>query len=216
MAERRDYDKLAPLPDNSKSGRKESEEHKSNQSRKVTKGTVKVRQSLGKRLFRAFILEDAPSVWNYILYDEIIPGIKDALSNAFNMAMYGEVRSSSKSRSRYSSESRVSYDKYYSERDTRSGRDRNRASDRPRGINDCADQEFETLADANEVLQNMFEEVLDHDRVSVADFYDFVGVSDVDYTANRYGWRQEHLEGLKPERVRGGGYILPLPKPVVL
>lgn len=212
MAERKDYNTLSELPDNSKTNRQNSEGEK---SRKVIKGEVKTRNSLPKKLFRAFIMEDAKSVFDYILYDELIPGVKDMTRNAIDMAMYGESRPS-KSRNKYHSESRVSYDQYYRERDRGTDRNRSNSSDRPRGINDCADQEFETLADANEVLQNLFEEVVTHDRVSVADFYDFMGVTSVEYTANKYGWRREHLEGLKPVRVRGGGYILPLPKAVQL
>lgn len=210
---------LPELPDNSKSGREEGRERETQQERRASVARGKVHKSLGRTLLRTFIMEDPKDVAEEIWDTEIAPGIKSAASNAFDMFIYGIGGAPrSKKRSGYSSESRVSYDKYYSDRERDRG-DHRRDSGRSRSsARDLEYIEFESVAEAKDVLQGLFDEAVHYDKVTVAVYYDLAGIdaSDVPYTAAKYGWYKENLEGVRVERNRGGVYTLSLPKPVAL
>ena len=102
-----------------------------------------------------------------------------------------------------SSESKVSYRKYYEEPG-----DRHRASVAPRERFDHDDIIFETRGDAELALDEMYN-ILEHYKiVRVADLYDIAQLSQP-YTSNRYGWTS--LRGADIIRA-GGGYVIRLPR----
>ena len=71
---------------------------------------------------------------------------------------------------------------------------------------------LETRGEAEDVLERM-EELIDmYQLVSVADFYDLVGVSG-NYTDNKYGWT--NVRNASVVRVRDG-YMIKLPKALPL
>ena len=67
---------------------------------------------------------------------------------------------------------------------------------------------IENRGDAEEVLVRMDELIATYGLVSVADFYDLVGVSG-NYTDNKYGWTD--IRGATTVRV-GDGYMIKLPR----
>lgn len=72
------------------------------------------------------------------------------------------------------------------------------------------DMLFSTLHDANTVLNNMKTIIYEYGFVSVADFYDLVGVT-AHYEDNKVGWR--NIDSAYPEMYNGGWkLILPEPK----
>ena len=169
---------------------------------KVVNGSVKVRKK--SHLKEALISEDASNIKSYIVMDVLIPAIKKAISdivkNGIEMLLYGDAGRSNNQRSPSSS---VSYRDYYDRRD-----DRYRPNPSLRQGRSIDDLVIESRGEAEEVLTRMDELLETYKMVTVADFYDLVGVT-CDYTDNNYGWTS--LRSAEVVRVRDG-YIIKLPR----
>lgn len=169
---------------------------------KVVNGSVKVRKK--SHLKEALISEDASNIKSYIVIDVLIPAIKKAISdivkNGIEMLLYGD---SGRSNGQRSPSSSVSYRDYYDRRD-----DRYRPNPSQRQGRSIDDLVIESRGEAEEVLTRMDELLETYKMVTVADFYDLVGVT-CDYTDNNYGWTS--LRSAEVVRVRDG-YIIKLPR----
>lgn len=177
---------------------------------KVVGGSVKVKKK-GEmsKVKDVFISEDVSNVKSYILMDVLVPAIKKAVSdivtNGIDMILYGETGRTKKS----SGASRVSYRSYYDRKD-----DDRRYGSSPRlqtGY-DYDEIILESRGEAEEVLARMDEAIDMYGMVSVADFYDLVGVSG-NYTDNKYGWSNIRNATVVRER---DGYRIKLPKALPL
>lgn len=171
---------------------------------KVINGSVKVKKKSGVSKFAdVFIAEDVGSVKSYVLADVVIPAIKnlilDVITDSANMIFGGSSRRKSNLPA-----SKVSYGSFFN-----SSRSDRRASDRsikPRYSYDTVS--FETRSDAMEVL-TVLEDALDrYGQVTVADFYDAVGITG-EYTDHDYGWI--NLSSADIDRTRDG-FVIRLPK----
>lgn len=169
---------------------------------KVVNGSVKVRKK--SHLKEALISEDASNIKSYIVMDVLIPAMKKAISdivkNGIEMLLYGD---SGRSNGQRSPSSSVSYRDYYDRRD-----DRYRPNPSQRQGRSIDDLVIESRGEAEEVLTRMDELLETYKMVTVADFYDLVGVT-CDYTDNNYGWTS--LRSAEVVRVRDG-YIIKLPR----
>lgn len=170
---------------------------------KVVNGKVKTRKR--NRFVDSIISEEAGNAKNYILEDVIIPALKktveDVVSNGVSIILYGET-GRGKSRG-----SKVSYRDYYE-----SDRKRDRSYDsRYRGY-DYDDAVFETRGEAERVLDQMFECLDRWKIVTVADFYDLVGIPGR-YTDNKYGWTD--ISSASVRRIRDG-YVINLPRALAI
>lgn len=175
---------------------------------KVISGTVKPKKKSEMQKFAdVFISEDVNNVKSYIVMDVLVPAIKKAISdivtNGIDMILYGEAGKSKKN----STESKVSYQKYYD-----SGK-KDYTAPKSRTSYEYDELLFETRGDAESVLDAMNEIIAQYEVVSVADLYDLANVSNDNYAANKYGWTD--IGGCRAVRVRDG-YILKLPKPTPL
>lgn len=194
------------------------EQLKTTEERKVEKvvtGATKLKKKSEIRKFTdIFVSEDVANVKSYILYDVIIPGIKDIVFDiaigSLKKAFWGESAPLSK---KYSSGSsnvpKVSYgkcyDKAYDRRDLDASRNRNRF--------DYDDITFANRADAEAVLMGL-DEIIDRYGVArVGDLYDLANVSTNNYMINRYGWTS--INNASVARV-SDGYIIKLPRPLAL
>lgn len=171
---------------------------------KVVAGTAKVKKKNDVQKFAdVFIAEDIHNVKTYIFLDVLIPAIKKALydigTNGLDMILYGGDGVRKKS-----SVSKVSYGKCYD-------RENNRKADyrSSRNAYNYDDIIFETRGDAEAVLDAMNDIISQYGVVSVADLYDLAEVSNDNYAANKYGWRD--IGGCKTTRINDG-YILKLPR----
>lgn len=146
---------------------------------KVVSGSVKSKKKNGlQKITNVFVPEDVDDVKSYIFEDIVVPAVKDIILDAVR-AFLGV---NGTSRGRSSTSSKISYRKYYDDRDRRDS-----APTRTRTWYDYDDIILETRGEAEDVLERM-EELIDmYQLVSVADFYDLVGVSG-NYTDNKYGW----------------------------
>lgn len=180
---------------------------------KVISGMAKSKKKSEIRKFTdVFVSEDMESVKSYIFMDVLVPAVKKAISdivtNGIDMLLYGEAgRNKSTSNS---TASRVSYRSYY---DSQNGnrRDSLQAS-RPRIGYDYDDVIVDNRGEAEEVMTRMDELMETYGLVSVADFYDLVGITG-NYTDNKYGWTD--IRNASIVRTRDG-YMIKMPKALPL
>lgn len=172
---------------------------------KVITGTAKTKKNEIRKLTDVFISEDISNVKSYILMDVLVPAIKKAVSdivtNGIDMILYGGNGRASKK----SDASKISYTRYYDQRDE----NRRHIDSGSTGRFSIDDIIVPTRGEAEEVITRMDELIESYGVVSVADFYDLVGVNDTNYTNNKYGWT--NITSAQPVRV-GDGYKIKLPK----
>lgn len=166
---------------------------------KVIEGDVKTRkQPLRTKLAHTFIADDVDDVKSYIFMEVLIPAVKNTISEmvtkAIDLIFWGD-SGSKKSKGTY-----VSYNSYSS------GKSHKPASKKSTDFRDII---YDTRAEAEEVLGNMTDLIVDYGAVSVADLYDLVGITG-NFTDNKYGWVD--LAGAKVHMVRGGGYSISFPR----
>lgn len=170
---------------------------------KVVNSKPKTRKNEGRNLMNIFISEDAGNVKSHIFMDILVPAVKKAISDivrdGIDMILYGETGSR-----KNNSGSRVSYRSYYD--DKREGR--RETESRARGRFDYDDIIFDSRGEAEAVLKQMKDVIVNYDWVTVADMYDMADIT-APYTGNKYGW--SNLRGAEVLRVRDG-YIIKLPK----
>lgn len=171
---------------------------------RVVQSDVKVKKKgFLSKMREALISDDSASVKSYIFNDVLIPSFKravsDIITNGIDIILYGEARHSNKS-----SNSRVSYTKYYD-----SSRDERYSSPR-RSDYSYNDIVVPTRAEAERVLDVLDDTIAQYGVASVADFYDTVGVTG-QYTDNNFGWKS--IAGAQVRGVRDGWQIY-LPRPI--
>lgn len=165
------------------------------------------KKSVGRRIVNSFIPEDTPDVKDYIIFDRLIPAIKDTFVdlavNTLEMIFYG--KTSGRRRRSSGGGGHVDY----------AGASKRREPERreSRRLDDFNDIIFDSYEEADRVLDILMDWIERYDQCSILDFYDASGVSasSHNYTNDNYGWtdlRDAHIV-----RARGGGYILDLPTP---
>ena len=184
---------------------KEKKEIKAVVNGKVTKKEQGIGSKIGAVLFDDNNVGD---VKEYVIFDVIVPAVKNAISNAItggiDMLLFGERRSDS-SRSSYSR----GYTSYSSRSTSRS--DSSRQGYRRSSLFELDDILLPTKLDATSVIDNMFNILDEYGVVSVADYYALVGEPS-NYQMNAWGW--ENLNNIYTQRTRSGEYKIILPKPV--
>ena len=175
---------------------------------KVVSGTVSTRENKGRKFLDTFISEDTANVKSYIFMDVLVPAIKETVStivkDAVDIILFGGSGGSS---SRGRSESKISYRSFYN-----GGRERDRRDTidyTPRGRFDYDDIEFTSRGEAQLVIDQLNEIIEEYQFATVADMYDLAGLIPP-HTSNNYGWTS--IRTAEPVRVRGGKYIVKLPK----
>lgn len=188
-----------------KSTVKEKKEVKAVVNGKVTKKKKGIGSKISTVLFDDNNVGD---VKEYVIFDVIVPAVKNAISNAItggiDMLLFGERRSDS-SRSRDSR----GYTSYSSRSTNR--RDSSRRDYRHSSVFEFDDILLPTKIDATSVIDNMFNILDEYGVVSVADYYALVGEPS-NYQMNAWGW--ENLGNVYVQRTRTGEYKIVLPKPI--
>lgn len=178
---------------------------------KVISGSVKVKKkSEFSKVVNSFIGEDIPDIKSYMLYDVIIPNIREGLYDSVGMIL--GVRPGRRNNNRYRDDSRkerVSFGRSnYDDRDDRRRDDDYRS--RSRVGYEYEDVVLETRGDVESVFAEMEMFIDNYGQVRVADLCSMIEISSP-YTGNDYGWIS--MDRMDFEPVRGGGYRLLLPKP---
>ena len=182
---------------------------------KVVSGTAtKKKKSLGRRLFDIFIDEDVGDVKTYLVYDVLVPAIKeniaDLINSAVGMLFFGEATRRVVRNRGNGTGSKVNYGGYFNggQKTERMPR-----TERTRAAHTFDDIRFESRGEAELVLDNMLEILGSYNQVTVADFYDLAGVT-TEFTDNKYGWID--LRGARVTGSPSRGYFVDLPRCIVL
>ena len=182
----------------------------------IIKGSVKKKSSIFRSVKDEFISEDAPTVGSYILYDILLPALRDLISDighgALDMAMGTDTRGRAYGRRdrRGMGSSYISYNRYYDDRERRKrDRDEERYESRRRN-RDFDEFVFQYREDAEDVLDRMCDYLERFGDVPVSYFYDLCGETvPGDWTSDDWGWT--NLAGTRVRSIHRG-YIIDLPK----
>lgn len=170
---------------------------------KVVQGEVRSKKKSGlQKITDAFVPDDVANVKSYIIEDIVVPAAKEILLDSVKAILGINCKNGNKQ----TPASRVSYRQYYNN-DSR--RNYSSGGNRSRNSYDFDDIIIDNRGEAEEVLDRMEEIIATYGLVSVADFYELVGVPS-NYTDNNYGW--SNLRNAYVDRLRDGGYIIKLPR----
>jgi hypothetical protein len=171
---------------------------------KIVNGPVKSKKKNGiQRITNVFVPEDVDNVKSYILEDIIVPAVKDILLDTLKAFLGVNGHSGSKN----NAAGKVSYRKYYEESNRR-----DYGAARTRTAYEYDDVILDSRGEAEEVLARMDELIATYGIVSVADFYDLVGLTG-NYTDNKYGWDNIRSAGVVRTR---DGYMIKLPRAMAI
>lgn len=180
-----------------------SEEEPERRTEKIVKGKVKTRkQTFGRKVAKAIFAEDLPDVKEHVVWDVMIPGIRDGIRNSLiNIveSIFGGGISNSRSNG-----SRVSYRNYNSAYGRSDSSIRGRRSE---GMYTFEDVIFDNRGEAEEVRDQLNYNIERYGYVSILDYYDMCGLRTRPSDAN-FGWT--NIQYASVERV-SGGWLLRLP-----
>jgi hypothetical protein len=184
----------------------------------VTKGRVRTKKpALGKRFMNSFFGEDAGGVWHYIGWEVLMPAAKDTITDVVSQGierlLYGEARGRGRGRggNRYSNGPVTNYTRYSSSGPIRS-EPRMEISRRGRATHDFDELVFESRADAEGVIDGLYDILSQYEEATVSDLYELSGVSG-NFTDQKWGWTDLKGAGVSKRR---DGYYLDLPRPTPL
>ena len=204
------------LPTNSSVPKATTDGKEGKKFEKVVTGkvTVKKKNELQK-LADIFIAEDLQNVKRTLIYEMLIPAVRDLavsmFNNTVNMVFYGKESRNRPYNGYYSNTQPpqpASWARYYSQQHTPPQNYQNNVYGQP----SFQEATFNFRRDAEEVLDQMNYSISQYGRVSIADYYDLIGVSS-DYTDFNYGWHD-----LRNANIRAvpGGFVISLPKAEIL
>ena len=178
------------------------------------------KRGVGRQFKETFIGGDARTAADYALVEIVIPAIRDLLFNAVQGSLdrwiYGDTRRGIHrgGSSSYSTVGHVDYAGMNPSSQRSSTPSRTRMlSRRSRERQDFDEIVIPSRAEAEEVLDRMFEFLSRYGMVTVAELYGMTGISS-SHTDQKWGWTS--LGGAKVVRLRTGGFLLDLPEPEAL
>lgn len=210
------------FPSNSRNRAKAAKPEKQ-ETKKVEKavvGEVILRKKpLGKRLFDTFFGGDAQGVVGYVLMDVLVPAVKDvivdAVSTGIERMIFGESSRAPSRRGGYrpgGSSGYVQYNRYSPSHAVHRREEPREISRRARATHDFDEILLATRAEAQEVLDRLFDLISQYEQATVSDLYELVGVSG-NYADENWGWVDIRGTGITRTRA---GYLLNLPRPELL
>lgn len=164
-----------------------------------------------KSLIQSFFSENTKEVAQYVLFEVLIPAAKETIQSmvtqGIEMFLFGG-EGGGRSRSKNRSETKVSYNNMYRNREDpresrRSRRDRF----------DLEDIFFKRGDEASEVLEGLCDQLEKYDQVTVADYFDLAGIDGATWVHNKWGW--DDLKRARCTHTRNGWAII-LPDPIEL
>ena len=153
------------------------------EAQKVVKGNVRRHQkTTSEKIKEQFNIEN---FWDELIFNVLIPSAREifdvCITNTKDILLYGEIRDGRANRTSNRG-GYVAYDGY----SRRSPRIRDREAAR-RARFDFSDIEFDDLDDIDDVIKEMKDIWTVYNEISVAQFYQAVGV-EVKPTDNNWGW----------------------------
>jgi hypothetical protein len=175
---------------------------------------VRRRRPLGKTFKETFINGSARMAVEYMVAEVVIPGIQDAMIEAFQGGVERLIRGESRGRrgapTPPSAYGRVNYGAQFQSQTMPHAQPPRGISRGGKARHDFGELVLQSRHEADDVLSNLFDIINKYETVTVADMYALCGIepTHVDY---KWGWTS--LEGAQIGRPRGGGYRLDLPAP---
>lgn len=187
-----------------------------------TKGVVFKKQSAWKQLKHRVFKENASDIKDYIIDSVLIPTLKNAVIDTFQLWLFG---STDRYRSGYSSGGSVKYGNYVNYNSIASARPGFSRGGRVDSVSSHKDYlaldelYFPTRAGADKLLSNMRSVISTYGFISIARMYDFMYEEGSDgvrrpivapATYNNFGWYNLDYPDARVE-LRPDGYLLILP-----
>lgn len=162
---------------------------------------VRTKKSLGQKILEAFTPDDVQDVKSYVIYDVIIPTIKDTFLDVMGILLgrSGGRRSSDRDRDH------VSYASHY--KSEYNGRRSSSRRSEPRREDEKVDYRNIVLLnrrDAEEVVSELKRRIEVYQQATIADLFDLIDITGT-YVDNNWGWTDERDIGIR--RV-SSGYLI--------
>jgi hypothetical protein len=207
------------FPSNSREPRVEVKEPtEEKRVQKVVEGSVVRRKKpIGRQFSEIFFGERAKNVLEYVVMDVLIPAARDMVYDSFTQgvqrAIYGGNRPPMRSNTRQSAfggggNSQVPYNRYSTPTGPSRRDERAPMSRRARTNHDFDEIVIPSRAEAEDVIDQMFQMLERYGQVSVKELYELVG-ENYHYTDEKWGWTD--LRGAGVRRI-ADGYLLDLPR----
>jgi hypothetical protein len=174
------------------------------------------KQGVGKKFKSTFINGTARMALDYVILEVVVPTIQDALIESVQGGFERLVRGETRTRRPTSSYSNLGHFNYQSISSGSSNRPPTSSPPRTLSRQSRARHDFDEIvihsrAEAQDVLDQMFEWLSRYNVVRVDEFYDMTGIAS-NHTDHKWGWTS--LPGAKVVRLRNnGGFVLDLPEP---
>ena len=201
-------DLSSECPDLSDTAKEENKNRR--EAKSIAQGELR-EHSKGKKIFRNFIADDAKNVKDYIIYDVIIPSIKQSISDLIigSTEMILNGKKTNRSQNTNNQTGYVSYGQY---RNQPQSQQQNTVYRRDSNFNDFSDVIFDEKWKADEALSELLDIWRDYTKVYVADLYKTASI-ETNFIHEQWGWTD--LSDTKVRRCRYGWYV-DLPRAIKL
>jgi hypothetical protein len=204
---------MQDFPPNSRMAKEEPPPEKI--ERVVSAEADRRKRGLGRQFKETFFQGTGKDVIGYMIEDVIVPELQaliyHALQGGIERAVYGASRSGRRRSAGppmgNSAQPHVSYDRISTSKPSTTSRV---LSSRSRARHDFDDIVIDSVTEANEVIDRMFDVLAMYGQVTVAQLYALTGIR-AEHTDNKWGWT--NLKGAQAVRLRDGRYLLDLPRP---
>lgn len=181
---------------------------------------VKIKKPLTQRIAQSFGGDDLKTVGKVLFVTVLLPGAKDLMMDFVEVGtrrlIYGDSGRARSSGSVIGGGTRIRTTSYgaASRNISNSVREQPTINDRERRTFDFSNLIVsEDAAKADEIIMEMENAIEEFGVVTVADFFNAIGVSGNGFTDRKFGWDAEAFAGAEPKRVRGG-WVLDIPEPL--
>lgn len=182
----------------------------------ITGKVIQKKPNVVKRFARGMVADDVTNVGGFVFESVVMPAVRnlvfDIVSQGTHRVLFGTTQAGRRHTMPGYSGPMTNLKTAYN----RAGQERS-SSSAPRPSDSGSNHNFDELflpshADAMEVLENMKERVARYGSASVADLYDYLGLT-VGFTEQKYGWTNLDNADVRPTRQ---GFIFDLPRPQAL
>lgn len=180
---------------------------------------VSTKKSLKNKMADSFMAEDGREIVDWLVWDLLVPGVKNTILDMLSMAFFGETVNRSSSFRRTNNRSRTNYTGAYRRASYRSDRDYddrrdNWRRDREEYYRDDDKVDYSNIvlqhrSDAEDVIDEMKKRIRKEGAVTIADLFDMIDVPG-EYTDNDWGWDDER--DIRLRRV-SNGWLIDVSKP---
>lgn len=185
----------------------------------ITGKVIQKKPNALKRFARGMVADDVTNVGGFVFDEVVIPAVRnlafDIISQGTHRVLFGTTRGRRNTMPGYSgpmTNLKTAYNRTSQENGPPAA-----ASSRAPASGGLSNHNFDELylpshADAMEVLENLKQRVARYGSASVADLYDYLGLT-VGFTEQKYGWTNLDNADVRPTRQ---GFIFDLPRPQAL